>query len=286
MFGKSFVRGVIRDIGGVISAYSEAQDREDAIVAELRSLVAAHRRLDAAKFLLPQCAARYGGPTAVEGIPITADLDASWGPFGPADRMMLANSSGIELLNCTILVELRGAGGEVAQDVHFVPRWASGAMVYAEYSAGVELLGAIHASCTPPRVESAVISVGADELKRESIAYTYAGVERDRDVEMYCKDMLILASYRPFAKGMFRNTDRGVTARLKGIARLERPRITVTFRRGGSELALYWDLAQWDDGETKTLDTAGRLVWDPESYEIAVTFPDTSYSYRGTWHVE
>jgi hypothetical protein len=281
-FAENFARGFLLDLVGAFRRHQEVIGNIQAAEAEVRSLVATSRRLEVAKLLLPRIAARYAGPPASGNRTIAIDLDAAWGPIGPDDRLMLTNRTGTELHNGTILVELRGKGGDIARNVFFAARWPSGNSLYARCPTGTELFGETVGRRSVPRVESIVASVWSDELKCESITYAYAGPERDADVGRYCRSMAIEAAYRPFERGLLWNTERGLLVRLGGIDRVPNPRVTVSFRRGADELSWFWDFDRWDEGEEKVLDAAGKLPWDPESYSIVVGFPDTSYAYRAT----
>lgn len=285
MFAESFARGFLGDLLGLGRSYQEAQGRQDAVVSEVRQIMALQRRHDVARLMLPRIAARYGGPITAGGQPVQVDFDASWGPVGPEDWLTLVNRSNHDLHNCTIKVEVRGRDGEIARSVHFVPHWRVATAIYAKYSPGQEVLGEIVERHTVPRVDSVVVSLWANELSQESITYAYAGAEWDADVARYCKSMQVLASYRPFAEGVLWNTERGVLAQLQGVKFLASPRITIHFRRGASSLSWYWDFDRWDAGETKTLDTRGKLPWDPESYRVVVTFRDTKHSYQRAWPI-
>jgi hypothetical protein len=97
--------------------------------------------------------------------------------------------------------------------------------------------------------------------------------------------MKVESSYRPFAKGFLWNTERGVVVRLKDLKFAPKPRVTVSFRHQGSEVSLYWDFDRWDEGEVKTLDTGGKLPWDPEGYRVEVGFPGTVYTHQSSWEV-
>ena len=282
-FAENFIRGLLLDFSGALDRSREVEGNREAAEAEARSLLIASRRWDSSKLFLPRVAARYAGPPAPKGRAISIDLDAAWGAFGPGDRLTLTNFAVTVIHNCTILVELHGEGGDIARNVYFVPLWGAGAAIYARCPAGVEILGETVGRGTVPRVESITLSAWSDELTFEAVTYDYAGAERDFDVERYCQDMKVEASYRPFAKGLFWDTERGVVVRLKGLKFAPKPRITVSFHRRGSDLPVYWDFDRWDEGEEKTLDTGGRLPWDPEGYVVTVGFPGTTYKHRTNW---
>jgi hypothetical protein len=277
---EHFVRGFFLDVGGIFGRIGEVEGNRQAAETELRFLIATYKRLEVARLGLPGLAARYAGPRATGARTISIDLDAAWGPVGPDDRLTLFNRTGADLHNCTVLVELRAAGGEASPSVYFVPRWPAGTPIYARCPAGTAFFGEAVGSRTVPRVASILASFWSDELTRESIRYAYEGTERDADLARYCADMRVAASYRPFARGLLWNTERGVIVRLEGLRHAPRPRILVSFRRAGGEISCSWDFDRWDEGESKTLDTAGKLPWDPESYRVEVGFPDTSDTFR------
>lgn len=66
------------------------------------------------------------------------DVDESFAGSAAYDFVTLANAGDRVLHNCTVLVELRGAAGDVAQNVHFVPTWEPGTKRFARYGIGVE----------------------------------------------------------------------------------------------------------------------------------------------------
>jgi hypothetical protein len=279
------VRGFFLDLDGVTRRLGEVEGQQSALIAELRGLAATIRRGKTAQLMLPRIAARYGGPTVTAGGAIGIDLDESWGPVGPADWLTLSNASGVDLHRCTVLVELRGRSGDIARDLHFVPAWPSGVAIYGKYGLGTQMLDETVGRQTVPGVEVVTISVWSDELSQESIVYPYAGAERDRDIARYCDGMQVQAQYRPFVRGLLWNTERGVSVTLKCVTALPSPRITVTFFQGGTALAWYWDFPRWDEGEQKTLDTGGKLPWDPELFKVVVSFPGTSYTHEATYTV-
>jgi len=261
LFSQSFVRGCFGDIFGLARSYNDAQGREDRINDEIRSLIATSKRGDSIKLRLPRVAARYAGPLIANGQLILIDFNASWGPVGPDDWLTLAHKAGTDLHNCTVLVELHNRSGETVRNIHFIPRWSNRTPIFAKYSPSWKLLGEPVNRHTVPAVEAVIISLWADELSQESVRQAYAGAERDNDVARYCKNMRVLASYRPFAKGVLWDTTRGVHVELKGIPFVTHPRVTVQFRRNNLRLSLslYWEFDRWDEGENKTLDTGDKL---------------------------
>ena len=283
LFAEGVARGYVGDVLGVIGRALDLQGRQSELEAEVHRLLSAMRRIEAATLELPRLAARFAGPPAPGPPPIAVDLDAAWGPVGPDDRITLVNRSGAALHDCTVLVELRGPAGETARNAHFVPEWPAGGPISARYSPGGGLPGEAMALHTVPGVESVIVSAWADELRCEGMAWAYSGPERDLDVGRCLGPMRVAAEYRPFSRGLLWNTQRGLRVRLEGLAHLDHPTIAARFRRGGAEASLSWSFERWDEGETKDLDGAGRLPWDPEGWELVVSFPGTSADFRADW---
>lgn len=281
MFVDGLLRGLVGDFAGGVQRANEVDGQLNAIREQARRVITGLKQLQTAKLQLPRLATKYGGPPVVRGQTVVIDYDEAWGSHGPKSEVTLTNNFG-DLHHCTILVEIQGAA-EVSQNVHFIADWKGGSPIYATYDPGVAILDETPIKQTVPGVQRLVISIWADELSQENIRYQYAGNEQAQDVARYCKDLKVTTEYRPFQKGSLWNTQRGVRLQLAGIAFLEQPRVTISFRRGQENKSLYWDLERWQAGELKTLDTEGSLAWDPDEIVVEVSFPATSYKYVSSW---
>lgn len=281
MFVDGLLRGFVGDFAGGVQRANEVDGQLNAIKRQARNLTSGLRQLQTAKLQLPRLARKHGGPTVVRGQTVLIDYDEAWGPHGPKSEVTFTNNFG-DLHNCTILVEIQGAA-EVSQNVHFIANWKGGSPIYATYDPGVAILDETPIKQTVPAVQRVVVSIWADEFSQENIRYQYAGNEQAKDVARYCKDLRVSAKYREFQKGTVWNTQRGVQLQLDGIEFIERPRVTISFRRGQENKALYWDLERWEAGECKTLDTQGSLAWDPDEILVEIGFPTTSYKYVSSW---
>jgi hypothetical protein len=284
-FAESFFRGLVFDVPGVFRRIHEIGDGDATRTEEARAIMAAIRRAEAFRLALPAIAARHAGPP-VAGRPVLGlDFDSAWGPIGPSDRLELTNNSGISLHRCTVEVELIGPGGRSARAVHYVEAWRAGAALHARYSPGQAFLGIEVSRRTPTQVEEVVVSIGSDELSQERVRFAYAGDRRDEDVARYCRDLRVEPTYRTRARDLFGTNQRRLVLVLRGVAGLEQPRVTATFRRGGEERAWTWNFTRWHEGESKVLDTGGDLPWDPDEFDVAIRFHDTGYVHRGSWTV-
>jgi hypothetical protein len=285
-FVENFIRGLFLDIPGAMSRIDEVSAQERAILNELRSLAGTMTKLKAAQLVLPRIAAKYQNPSRAVSSPLKIDFDESWQSFGPDDWLSVANTTGTDLSKCTLLVELHGKKGEVVRNVHYVENWPAGHWLYAKYGGGMNWGGDIVGRDTVTLVQKLHVSVWSNEVKKERIEYIYAGEEKTKDVKRYCEKLWIGASYRPFSGGIVWNDYRGARVQMKGISVLRNSRITITFRNGSTEKAFYWDVQQWHNGETKTFETE-KLTWDPTSFSIDLSFPETDYVHRvGPWIVK
>ena len=281
MFVDGLLRGFVGDFAGGVQRANEVDGQLNAIREQARRVITGVKQLQTAKLQLPRLATKYGGPPVFRGQTVVIDYDEAWGPHGPKSEITLTNNFS-DLHNCTILVEIQGAT-EVSQNVHFIPDWKGGSSIYASYGTGVAILDETPIKQTVPAVQRLVVSIWADELSQENIRCQYAGNEQAKDVARYCKDLRVTAKYREFQKGSLWNTQRGVQLQLDGIEFIEQPRVTISFRRGQENKALYWDLERWEAGERKTLDTQGSLAWDPDEILVEIGFPTTSYKYISSW---
>ena len=284
-FIEGFLRGLVLAGEGAAERDQEIRGQQDAILGELRSVIAAAKRAESAKLMLPRIAKKYAGPAVESGVSVAADFNAAWGHLGPDDWMFLYNNSSLVLHNSTVLVELRGIDGDVHRNLHFIPAWEQETWICARYEAGTPIpaLKDTFGAMSVANVQTALISIWAEELSQESIVYDYAGKEFDRDVERYCQDLKIRASYQAFEPGLLWNTERGVVATLDGLPFVMKPTVTVRFEGGGPSKSWFWTFDSWSQNERKTFSPGKQLSWDPDRYTIEITFPATSYQYRQVW---
>ncbi len=279
-----FIEGFIRGFIGMPVDTTEI-DIAVASITEARVVVRSARRLEAASLLLPRVARKHAGPTVKSGQAVVIDFDEAWGPIGPDDWLTLRNNSNHTLHNVTIDVALRGQSNETCKNIHFLSSWQPGTDVFAEYGNGVEILDKTVFRQTVSRVQEVTVSLWCDELTQEGVRHVYEGEERANDVARYCKNIKLKARYQPFKDGLLFDTHRGVRLLMEGIPFLPQPQITIIFRRGDDVKGWNWDIERWDDGEEITLNTDGKLAWDPDDYTVIVGFPSVGceQAYKATW---
>lgn len=295
LFVSSFIDGFFFNFAGAYERGRDAEDKQRAIINEVQGLIGAIDKADAAQTLLPKVAERYAAPVSTNAGRFRVDLDESWGPFGPHDWLCLYNN-GPELEDCTVLVELTGANGDVRKNVHFLRKWSGNTWMYARYAPGHDVLGRKVGRMTVNSVNTVDVTIFSPQYSTK-VHYVYQGAENDKDVAERCKDATLKWRYQPFEKGILSNTNRGVVLTLDKIAVVPKCRVDVTFR--GPEVASgigfsgsasptyayqkgwYWEFDYWKQGETKTF-SHPELAFDPDTIEVVMSFPGTNHRINWT----
>jgi len=285
LFVSSFVDGFFGNIFGAYARALDAEEKQNAIIAELYPLIAAIEKVDAAQQMLPKVATKYSATYCNSTNRITVDFDESWGCVGPHDWFKIYNC-GPALDDCTIVVQLTGANGEVRKNVHFLEQWPANTWMYARYSAGIELLEKQLGRTTVDDVQSLDVTIYSPTYAT-LIHYVYKGEEFDKDVAKYCEDLVFTGRYQPFESGILWDTQRGVEFTLHGIPGIPKCRVAVTFRKGLLQSkTLYWELDDWKEGEKKSFSTSkGELTFDPSRIVMVISFHGTSYTHSVTLSV-
>jgi hypothetical protein len=281
LFVESFIHGLY---GNFITPYAQgvdADEKQKAIIAEVQALMAAVDKADAAQMMLPTIAKKYAASPSSAASRIVADIDESWGGFGPHDWLSLYNS-GPTLEDCTIEVVLTGATGQTRTNVHFVRNWPVNTWLYARYEPGQEILGKQAGKMTVTLIQKADITVWSPKFTT-SIAYAYNGAEKDKDIAERCSKLAFTGRYQPFQKGIVWNTQRGCYFTMKGFPHIPKCRADVTFRKGPQSREWYWELDYWKEGEEKEFGTTdGQLAFDPDAIDLTFSFPDSAYKHKVT----
>jgi hypothetical protein len=274
-----------------LSKPPDADEKAKAIRAEVEGLIAAADRAEAAELPLPKVALKYAPPLAQDSTSIAIKFHESWGSIvGLYDWLLLENASGQPLEDCTIVVELTGAAGDVKKNVHFVREWPLQSWVYARYGGGKEIGGRTLGRTSVGLVQKIAVAVYSPRLSA-TVNYTYQGEEKDKDYAERCEKLTVRGRYRPFAGGVFSNDERAAILTLDGVDLLPKCKVTVAFVRGPGAGAAgppevkswYWDLDCWKKGDEKTFATAkDQLSWDPDKIDVLIAFPNSSYEWKGT----
>jgi hypothetical protein len=279
LFVGSFIDGFFFNFAGAYERGKDAEDKQRAIINELQGLIGATDKLDAAQTLLPKVAERYAAPVSSNTGRIRVDFDESWGPFEPHDWLCLYNT-GTDLEDCTILVEITGAKGDVRKKVHFLRKWSGNSWQYARYAPGYDLLGRKVGRMTVYNVDTVDVTIFSPKYSTK-IHYVYTGAEKDKDVAERCKDATLKWRYQPFEKGIFSNTDRGVKLTLDKIAVVPKCHVVVTFKTAWQSKGYYWDFDYWKQGDEKTF-SSSDLLFDPDTIEVVMSFPGTNHRINWT----
>ena len=164
LFVSSFIDGFFGNVFGGYARGKEAEDKQAAIIAEVQPLIAALEKADAAQQLLPKIAEKYSATFCDSTDRIAVDFDESWGWFGPHDWCSFGNR-GTALRDCTVVVQLTGARGDVRKNVHFIKEWPANSWLYARYAPGQEILGSQTGRMTVNEVKQVDVTVYSPEIR-------------------------------------------------------------------------------------------------------------------------
>lgn len=187
IFFESFIHGLYGNIYAGYELGAEADKKRKAIADELTGASAAIEKADAAHLLLARVAERYAAPGRGDPARIVVDYAGAWNAWGPHDWCALYNAGG-DITDCTVVVELKGAGGQTRKNVHFVEKWPGKSQLYARYEAGTELNGRQFGRTTVPEVASLQVRVLAPGYTAD-VKYTYAGAEKSKDVSRWVAEV-------------------------------------------------------------------------------------------------
>jgi hypothetical protein len=284
LFVTSFVDGFFGNVFGGYARGLDAEEKQNAIIAEVHPLIAALEKGDAAHQMLPKVSEKYSATFSDSTNLIVVDFDESWGWFGPHDWFCIYNK-GAALEDCTLLVQLTGASGEVRKNVHFVKEWPANSWMYGRYDGGNEVLERQVGRATVLNVQKVEVTIFSPQFAT-LIEYVYQGTEKDRDIAERCKDLKFTGRYQPFVSGILWDTQRGAEFTLDGVAFIPKCRVDVTFRNGSQSKAWYWEHDYWKKGEKKSFSTSkGDLTFDPSHIDMAISFPGTGYVHKVTLSV-
>ena len=279
---ESFIHGLY---GNVFAGYAigvEADNKQAAINAEVLGLVAAIQKADAAHLLLPRVAEKYSASVAANNGRIVANFHEIWGGNFTHDWLDL-NNCGSEIEDCTILVEIKGQGGDVRKNVHFVPRWAGNSWIYCRYDTGKFVLDRVIGRMTVNKVDTIDVTVMSPKFSTK-VTYVYTGAEADKDIQEHCNKVKFSGRYRPFAGGIVFVDQRAAYFTLDdGIGWLPKCRVDITFTNGVQSKAWYWNFDRWNKGEEKLFDPPQNgLAFDPHTIVLSITFPNTAGRIEST----
>jgi hypothetical protein len=279
LFVESFIHGLYGNILAGYSLGADADAKQKAIMTEMHALAAAMEKADAVHLLLPKIARKYSVPVSAGSGRIRVDFDESWYGFGPHDWCCLYNA-GARLMDCTVVVELTGANGEIRKNVHYINDWPPNSWRYARYSAGTVVSGRYVGRMTVFNVSTVGVTLLSPRFSTK-VSYTYIGQEKDKDIAKHCKDVKLSWRYQPFVKGIIWDTQRGVKVTLTDCPRFGKCRIDLSFKRGKDSKQWYWSIDSWKPGEEKTFNPpTGGLSYDPTTIEAVLSFPGTAYKKR------
>lgn len=239
--------------------------QEDDRVARFESAI---QRRRACMFMLPELAKELAGPPAAE-TPIEINFDESWFVSGQPDRINIKNVSGHELTNSTLQVDIRGRNGRWVRNIHFVEKWASGQLLWANYLGSDPRRIESLAGVTAGEVQEIRVSVWASEVRAEDVALNYPKADRDEDRwAILQKNLVVELDYvaQPFfEKGPC------IGVRLRGVRDLPECKVGLVCEVGGNKgVNLATVVGAWTDGGRVSIQSQGALEAEPKSVKVTI----------------
>ncbi len=281
----SILDGLVGNFEGSHHRGLEAEAKQNALNAEIQSMIAALDKVDASLQLLPKIAEKYSATLSDSTGRIKVDFNEAWGASGSDDWLLLQNR-GETLEDCTILVQLTGAKGDIRKNVHFLKTWPTDTSMWGRYQTGKEVLGRTVEKTTVTNVKKLDITIYSPQFATQ-FQYVYQGAEKDKDIAQICKDLSFQGSYQPYQAGIVWDTQRGVQLTLNGVSLLPQCRVDVSFLKEGQSKTWFWKHDSWMKGEIKHFSTPeGGLDFDPDRIDFEISFPHTNYKYKTTLNVD
>lgn len=226
------------------------------------------QRRRAATFLLPELAREFCGPVS-EKPALEIDFDENWFGESVPDRVNLTNATAGALTNCTLQIDIRGVNGKWVRNIHFVPSWESGKLLWADYFSSDPTQLASISGTTAAEVQDIKVQLWCNELRSE-MALHYPGPARDADRVRQLEQLVgfdVDYVERPFIE---QGPCIGVT--LKGVNRLPKCAVLVVCHGGNRvDQKLEMSLDGWQKERRISLQSRGALNSCPDSVEVTVT---------------
>lgn len=225
------------------------------------------QRRRAATFLLPELAAELAGPKQDAPV-LELDFDENWFGMNKPDRLNIRNSSERRLGNCTLQIDIRGANGKWVRNIHFVPTWDAGAMLWADYMSSDPTQLASISGTTATEVQDIKVSLWCNELNSVSEIH-YPGALRDADRLAQLNQLLTFEA--DYVGEPFFEQGPCIGVKLGGVDRLRKCKVLVVCHGGNQvDQKLEMSIADWQAGERISLQSRGALLGCPRSVEILV----------------
>jgi hypothetical protein len=236
-----------------------------------RGLTQAGSRRD----IVAKVVAKYSAPASPDNAKIAVRFVEGW--WAGTDALALQNL-GADLEDCTIAVKLIGEKDESQTNVHFVPKWAGKSFVIARYSPGESVLGQTLNRTTVNHPRSVTILIQSPKFSTH-ISYTCNSQDQDKAVAEICKDLKLVGSFAENRKAVLVSHKYSASVTMDGVAFIPKGQISLTLNpKDGSkrvQKTVEFPFASWRKGETKSF----ALPFEPDSMNVAVTFPNTGYRY-------
>lgn len=209
------------------------------------------------------------------------DFDGSWQGAFDSDDIFLENISGKTLTDCAILVSIVGKDFKTwARHIHVVPRWEPKQKYHSPYY----LRGLFAYPETMPDVAYVTIDIAAEQLPvPHGHLFSYSGSEQTADIQRYCKSLSFSAEIFSPSEGFFGDYHRGIGLSFTGVPRIQPSSIVVKAVGERDTQALSWNFNRWWEQKGSWLSNEESFrdarfdAVQPHSWEVELSFPDTSY---------
>lgn len=268
----------------ILSGLESGVHGADAYAAVQRGYVLAFNRNRGAQLALRDLADRTSRSPATDDL-IAVDFDESWhGQTTACDIIRLTNTSGMTIHDAVIAVNLTGADGSRAQNVHFVDQWKPDQPLFARYGIGATVGSSTVGRQTVFGVEHVEVEVWGRDARSHPISYQYSGVERDADIQAFIDEHLTVAA-TVFDNGILRYVW-SVRLQLDGVNALPACHLDVRFHCGDQIIEHSRDVQSWSRGQiVNIIPDYPALPSKPSRVDVTLTFPENTCRWEQTYHV-
>ena len=279
-----YYRGVVNeDVSLEHFKPDEAESGRAEVHAAMLALLQSSRRLTALRLLLPDIAKRFAGPRTQSAVPILR-LDFDDHHLNGPDKLSLHNASGVDLTNCTVVLQLNGKDGQVARNVHFINEWLANESVFSIYPPGIQYRGKRYGRRTVDDLRTIRFSVYCDQLACADVVYKYSASDRQEDGIALLRSLKFFGKYQPYEEGFIAltSTDRSVSVRYSGTQELRDVKLTLTLLNGSKSESRSQELDVWPVGVFESIEFPS-IDWEARQYKATIKMMKSGAQHTVSW---
>jgi hypothetical protein len=231
--------------------------------------------------LFPGIVKRWSGPVATNN-DVFYIFQGGWGGGDHSDWLKVANRSDSDFHNCTVVVTLTSASGEVVRNVHFIKEWPQQTYFTAFYDLGIKINDEYIEKSTFKDVALVVVDVYSDEATLLNLSTPFT---RDQmTVRLVNDNLKAISQYRPFSKGLIFDQQRSVIIGWKWdrMAYLPKGQVVVTLKNNEHVQRIKKEFDQWPAGKSFKL-SFENVDWEPVEWSAEFNFDGTSARFTFNW---